>query len=204
MGDTAVENVKHRVGLPEGDLYPVRTYGTLWCGLETMSEAWKTLEHRFSVGTSATHAGYGYTSGNRPPLGLLNEHPVDVLVVEQGHVTDAPPVSCDITRQWREMVRCSLQPPIFVIESWLEKAVLWENGPSTKGSTQRWTDRGYATRTKRVCASEVGGAIIQSRIMVVRVKLGNEHAWVWPPTDTETRPRPMSNLLLPVGLTPED
>jgi hypothetical protein len=47
----------------------------------------------------------------------------------------------------------------------------------------------------------VGGAIIQARLVVARVRYEWSHLWIWNPQESETDlPRPMSNLLTPSGL----
>jgi hypothetical protein len=59
----------------------------------------------------------------------------------------------------------------------------------------------YVSRYKRVSATDVGGAITQSRLLVARVKHEWSHLWMWSTEETETdTPRPMSNLLTPPGL----
>jgi hypothetical protein len=57
------------------------------------------------------------------------------------------------------------------------------------------------SRYKRINATNVGGAINQSRLLVARVKREWSHLWVWGTEETEIDiPRPMSNLLIPPGL----
>lgn len=54
--------------------------------------------------------------------------------------------------------------PKVVVES-----LAWENGPSGKSARTRWTRLGYESQFRRVEATEVGGAIAQSRLLVARV-----------------------------------
>jgi hypothetical protein len=67
----------------------VSSYGTIDCGMELMSEAWKTLNHKFAVrdqaesnwhskGTSEAEMAHG----PRYSMKILDRWPVDVLVVE--------------------------------------------------------------------------------------------------------------------------
>jgi hypothetical protein len=59
----------------------------------------------------------------------------------------------------------------------------------------------HASRHKRASATDVGGALTQSRLLVARVKHEWSHSWMWSTEETETdAPRPMSNLLTPPGL----
>ena len=74
----------------------------------------------------------------------------------------------------------------------------WEYGPAGKSSRVRWQNRGYQTRIKRVDAQNVGGAIVQPRLLVVRIQ--EPLIWKWREINDSPQKRAMSNLLTPPGL----
>ena len=63
---------------------PLQSFGTIDCGLETMGEAWPAMVHSFSSGGVSSTSKLCLGGGRLPPT-LLNDHPVDLLVVERGH-----------------------------------------------------------------------------------------------------------------------
>jgi hypothetical protein len=76
-------------------------YGTIDAGLETMRLAWPTLQHQFTVRRPedlcvTVDEEVFSRIGPRYPADLLNRKPVDLLVVEQGHIQFAPFEFCSV------------------------------------------------------------------------------------------------------------
>ena len=175
------------------------TYGTFRCGFETMRQAWSGIDHVFSVGASyPTTAEFTYPV--RPPINLLRRRPVDLLVVERGTHTKIPQRGFDVTRDWKKLVEEAVKRPTLVFESWSTGAGTWENGPVSKATTTQWEKLGYLTRCRLVEATRVGGAVTQTRLLVIRVRSHSSVLWNWPKLGPVEPPRPMSNLLRPSGL----
>jgi hypothetical protein len=184
----------------------VGTYGTIDAGLETMRLAWPVLEHRFAVRRpedlciTVEEETY-HKIGPRYPSNLLSRKPVDLLVVEQGHIQRPPSSAAE--QNWEALIAATpiSKRPRVVIESWGSGADLWEKGPTTKGSQSRWSKLGYTSRCRRVNASHVGGAINQVRLLVARVQDAYAPLWSWKAYPSPPPPaRPMGNLLTPPGL----
>lgn len=132
----------------------------------------------------------------------LSDHPVDLLILERGHLDRV-----DFSRAprwehpWEAPIGGAL--PQVVLESWKGSAALWGQGPSGKLANARWKRRGYQTRCKLINATEVGGAVDQTRLLVARLHRSLPPTWEWPPLEREAEtPRPMGNLLRPPGLVP--
>ena len=71
-----------------------------------------------------------------------------------------------------------------------------------KSVTQIWEDLGYASRFKLTPTLWVGGAIKQTRMLVVRIAREDSPLWTWGTMEKPDKPRPMGNLLTPHGLLP--
>ena len=126
------------------------SYGVLNGGAELMHQSWGNLHHRFSVASrnspGATNPGL---SSDPLPLNLkglshstLGKQPVDILVVEQGHLICPP--SKFRRYEWEDTVkhtRPSDRPQV-IIESWASNAQLWCRGPVSKGHVTSWTKLG--------------------------------------------------------------
>ena len=174
-----------------------------------MRAAWLRLEHLFSVRRSYEE-GKSEASPESTPVvrephrlsnGLLNQHPVHLLTIEQG-VSSKPPLNSE-RHAWEKLVSRTKPEyrPRVVIEAWPPNAQLWTKGPACKSTTSRWHNLNYVSRFKRVSATNVGGAINQSRLLVAQVKHEWSHLWRWGTEETELETaRPMSNLLTPPGL----
>ena len=175
-----------------------------------MRAAWPKLEHVFSVrrgddeeieGEKSPEPSHVLGEPHRLPNTLLSKRPVDLLTVERGFATK-PPLKYE-RDAWEKLIsrtEKSNQPRV-IIEAWPPNAQLWTKGPTCKSTTTRWHEMDYVTRCKRIDATNVGGAINQSRLLVARVKREWVHLWVWSTEETEfDTPRPMSNLLTPPGL----
>ena len=196
--DTAVENMKARLERTKNP--GLLTYGTLGCGYETMTEAWGKMSHVFSIGAGYSSDAAHTFPQKRGPGDILSLHPVDVFVVDQGHWRHRPAIHQDVTHVWGTLVDRAIDPPAVIVESWHGGASTWENGPSSKLASTQWKERGYRTRCKLVKASRVGGAVTQTRLLVIREQMANPRQWRWGEQDADVNARPMSNLLTPPGL----
>lgn len=188
----------------------MRSYGVIDGGLELARCAFSRLEHKFSVRRTedltmmkpGDTAGVHTSRGVRYSLNLLSRQSVDLLLVEMGGQKRPTEHFDNGQERWESLVDktpVSLRPKI-IIEAWAGAAVLWRNGPGTQGYGSRWNKRGYSSQMRSVNACRVGGAVDQSRLMVVRVAHGVE--WNWSDLHEQTTARPMSNLLTPAGLVP--
>ena len=74
----------------------------------------------------------------------------------------------------------------------------------TKRCSQRWIDLGYQSRFRLVSSLKTGGAIDQTRLLVVRLQNSIADSWKWHDLPEQTSPRPMGNLLIPFGLLPRE
>jgi hypothetical protein len=132
---------------------------------------------------------------------LLSKFPVDLLTVERGF-SNEPPLTCE-RDTWEKLVsrtEKSKQPRV-IIETWPPNAQLWTKGPTCKSTVTRWHEMDYVSRHKRIDATNVGGAINQSHLLIAQVKREWSHLWVWSAEETKIgASRPMSNLLTPPGL----
>ena len=86
----------------------VTTYGTIDAGLETMRVAWPSLTHVFAVRRlndfcSLDNEAVYVRTGPRCPLNLLVRKPVDLLIVEQGHI-HLPPTNLSESN-WETLVK---------------------------------------------------------------------------------------------------
>eukprot|EP00977_Amphora_coffeiformis_P024288 scaffold15381_cov152-Amphora_coffeaeformis.AAC.1 len=123
-----------------------------------------------------------------------------MLVIEQAHIRKPPLASESITGPWEDMIRKASHPPNLIMETWHPCSATWEGGPSSKAVRTKWTHLGYDTRSKWVSATQCGGAVEQSRLLVLRRASGLTSQWRWPELDTEVAARPSANLLTPPGL----
>lgn len=177
--------------------------GSIGGGLELFRDSWKRIHHVFACRTLGQEHNYGpqpqiVTQGPRFPLGLLSTHPVDILVVDHG--THQKPITDLSPSRWLSSIEKAppLTRPSLVIEVWPPASSTWERGPTGKIQRTLWTQYGYFTRIKRIQSTRVGGAINQSRLLVIRTR---HTQFVWPSEEPDTGcSRPMSNLLTPPGL----
>jgi hypothetical protein len=193
-----------------GDQRPwLESFGTIDCGYELMRVAWPKLQHQFavrrkgeSVDTDVADPPEKTVIGHhRYPAKLLNQTPVDLLVIERGFLKH--PTAGYIREPWEDLIHTTNQQarPKVILESWPSSAEFWSKGPVCKASLTRWADVGYTSRCKLINATRVGGAIAQSRLMVARIQKDSAPHWRWPCEEAAaTMARPMSNLLTPPGL----
>lgn len=172
-----------------------------------MTEAWTTASHKFAiqrdndVRAPTSPATRIIRGPSRYPLKLLSQNPVDLLVVERGHIQRSP--RSPQVEEWEKLVAATplAKRPTLIVETWRPNALVWSSGPTSKSSLTRWRQLGYASRCKRVCATQVGGAITQVKLLVLRIAEPKSAGWTWPAEEAaSTEVRPMSNLLTPPGL----
>lgn len=140
-----------------------------------------------------------HTPWPRCPMDLLLRHPVDLLAIECGSWQNPKPSAKG--HRWEHLVATAplrLRPWI-VIEVWPPNSLLWDLGPTGKGTCVRWNLLGYTTKVKVVDSQRCGGAIDQPRALVVRDR---SDRWEWADYSHLAPPRPMQNLLTPKGLRP--
>ena len=181
-----------------------QTFGTYGGFFPLMCLAWKGMRHVFSV--NAYKQGLNEEipraekeiTGLRCSHSLLSQSPVDLLAVD----SSTRPTIKDPHRveHWERMIDKTLPAnrPKIVFESWAARTGTWEYGPAGKSSRVRWENRGYQTRIQRVDAQNIGGAIVQPRLLVVRIQ--EPMIWKWREVNDSPQKRAMSNLLTPPGL----
>ena len=171
-----------------------------------MALAWRGLKYDLEIRSEPRNPdiksprGDRIHTGLRCPRQLLNQTPVDLLGVETNPQVQPPKMTA--ISHWYRMVQTtatSLQPKL-IIESWPPRTATWEHGPSGKGMRVLWDQINYTTRILRLDAQEVGGAIVQPRLIVLRVSKRHIKEWQWSPIKATEQSRPMSNLLTPPGL----
>ena len=204
IGDEALDHLALRETIPASPKSTLSSYGTLSCGYETMSQAWPTLRHRFSVGAAESSQAEHTFREARYKMNLLKEYPVDLLVVDQGSSQPSWTQNKSGSGRWEQLVDQTPpeRHPWVVLESWPGSAVGWEVSPMHKSVMTRWAKRGFSSRYKLINSLHCGGAIRQTRLMIARVRDTYPHNWEWPSLDTQSEARPMGNLLTPWGLLP--
>lgn len=141
-----------------------------------------------------------WRGAHRFPLGIFHQAPVDVVFVEGSHQSKHAMTNPTRVEQALAVTDVS-DRPLYVCEAWNCGAPMWTLGPVSKLVNERWKKLGYLTHCRWVQATQVGGAIDQSRLLVVRVSRSTGTPWEWD-RSVNTLPRPMSNLLTPPGLIP--
>ncbi|KAL7577965.1 hypothetical protein ACA910_007587 [Epithemia clementina (nom. ined.)] len=187
-------------------------YGTVDTGYSTMGQAWPNLEWKWDIG--GNHGGSTgldprhLKTGVRYSMDTLNTNPVDLLVVERGHILQLPSrgsgKGVPPEPRWRVMIRGTEggKQPKLILESWSGQAGLWPGGPTAKSEHVLWDAIGYSSRYRTLGATQVGGAILQERLLVARVKVEWAETWAWSELGPNAPSQPMSNLLDPQGLVP--
>lgn len=174
-----------------------------------MRTAWSSLQHIFAVADNETFLTRmnpqpsHLVKGPRCSLKLLRQHPVDLLVVGRQHI-DCQPQTYERDTWWERLVdQCPTEDrPKYIIETWNEQALMWNCSPMDKGTVTRWSRLGYDSRCNLVAATELGGAISQQTLLVVRTNTTSGLGWQWATFHPGPLPRSMQNLLLPDGLLP--
>jgi hypothetical protein len=97
--------------------------------------------------------------------------------------------------------------PGIIVEAWDAGVTLRESGPLAKIKCKKRNWLGYCQCSTFVDNTQVGGAVSQQRLIIIYYNATREYAsdiggQIWRLT-ANRRPRPMSNLLRPVGLVPK-
>ena len=118
----------------------LKTFGTIDCGYETMTQAWGQIRHVFAVGPARTSQAEHVHTSPRYPLTLLNSHGVDLLVVDRGSAGPPGPGTRGKPDRWEALVDRTnpKQRPKVVLESWNGAASSWSSGPMDKSRRVRW------------------------------------------------------------------
>ena len=138
-----------------------------------------------------------YQEGARTGRKLWSHQPTDLVFLERGrspeqNYTEEPLWERNLGPDWKGTC---------LIESWPPRAALWRHGPVSKVAATRWEGRGYTTHCRVINATQVGGALQQERLLVVRWSKQTSLPWTWAAEEPLHTPvRPMSNLLTPPGL----
>ena len=205
MNDTALADAKVKpMPSPSPPRTLVRNYGTMGCGYETMTQAWSALHHAWSFGGAPSNPNYHTKAPNWPKSSWVEQHPVDLWIVDQGSKTVKDMKEQRHPDRWLALAQSLTKTgrPRLVIESWPSQCVGWTYSPLNKQRRLKWEDIGYVTHTKLIRADTCGGAIRQSRVIIVRAIKELSADWKWSNEIGQQLPRPMSNLLIPKGLLP--
>ena len=151
------------------------SYGTFDAGGELMRAAWSKLSHVFSVQRSEDVVSplqedpSSIIINGCPnfPSKLLNQHPVDLLVVER--CSQLKSLAVGKRFSWESAVNKThpTNRPQVVLESWLPISATWTRGPTDKCAVIRWCNLGFDTEIKILRGLDVGGATRHNRIMVI-------------------------------------
>ena len=118
-----------------------------------MRAVWPRLRQRFSVRTRKSTSdplrgsdtdGLHVLYNQRPPATILDNHPVDMLVIEHAGIRGVPRRTS--SESWEHWVWGSAlkHRPALMVESWPSSAVPWEHGPTGKACKVCWENLGYA------------------------------------------------------------
>ena len=111
------------------------------------------------------------------PRKLLDQHPVDLLVIERS--SHQKSLRAGMTYPWESAVaktKPSNRPQV-VLECWGTSCTTWDRGPVTKDCFTRWSAMGYVSSLKLLRGLDVGSAIRYNQVMVVQIKKELEHRW---------------------------
>jgi hypothetical protein len=188
---------------------------TILCGLPIRPMAWSTMDHSWEVEPTRTQLDRVSPDRPRPaqswdkvcraPRCLLSLHPVDVVVANH---TSMGPDTGNREPEWTTFIQaCAPEArPGIVIEVWKPRWIVQPNGPLSKPSQKSMLRLGYQQQSTLIQGTQVGGAVDQQRLIIVYYNPQKQGAHDITGRDwylTATRqPRPMSNLLRPVGLVP--
>jgi hypothetical protein len=111
----------------------ISSYGCIDGGFELSRLAWSKLKHRFSLRRKEENVDKGLADKpsrvifghNRYPKKLLNQLPVDLLVIERGNFTK--PISGYKPEPWEDLVDSTrvCNKPKVILESWPNVAQTW-------------------------------------------------------------------------------
>ena len=159
----------------------------------------QTWDHTFSCQAKDAQSCLPGRPRTAPELGtpwkirhtVLNEHPVDVLLVDD--------VEVSVWLPWIRKCDKSNRPKCFVWTGPSDLVTDEKDGPVGKLFRKQSAKLGYSLDYWVMASEHYGAAIAQDRLVVV-CTLGGTGPRPCKPLPTDLPPRNMSNLLLPVGI----
>ena len=198
------EKAGMRIGLVDCGLPLCRT---TWTNANIAWEVDARVRTRTNALPECPAPALAYTSVNSTPRRLLQSNPVDLLIVDHSHQKAADYFSRDRRSEcvWTDWLL--LERPARIVEIWREGDVPAVVGMPGKAHRKKLTILGYQSQHKIVRATEVGGSMNHSRMIVIHTNLSlaqpcRDMSGGWDPNTIVRQPRPMSNLLRPIGLVP--
>jgi hypothetical protein len=191
--------------------------GLVDCGLPLCRTTWTNAEIAWEIDarvTTRTNAlpecpapTVTYTSVSKAPRQLLKRKPVDLLVIDHSSQKATDYFSRDRRGEcvWSDWLQ--FQRPARIVEIWREGDVPAVVGLQGKAHRKKLTILGYQSQHQIVCATDVGGSVNHSRMIAIHTNLSlaqpcKDLSGGWASNPTFRQPRPMSNLLRPIGLVP--
>jgi hypothetical protein len=191
--------------------------GLVDCGLPLCRTTWTNaqiaweIDARVTTRTNALPAcpapAVTYASVTKAPQQLLQSNPVDLLVIDHSSQKATDYFSRDRRGEcvWSDWLK--FQHPARIVEIWREGDVPAVVGLQGKAHRKKLAILGYQSQHQIVCATEVGGSVNHSRMIAIHTNLSlaqpcKDMSGGWAPSPILRQPRPMSNLLRPIGLVP--
>ena len=224
--DPRVEVMEGRTGPPTNqEALTTLRYGTYGCGANLLPTVWTrhTLQFEVDCGPERTgafspqHRGQApYYHPGRTPQRVLDQHPVDVLVVDHSDVTDLNALYGVDGRgkldwhDWLGHCRPTSLPRI-IVQVWPSWAIWRDPGPTSKHARKPLERMGYDLRYRILKGHDLGGPVAQERLVIVcflrispdealdespQTSVRLENWEIMPP---QMGHRPMSNCLRPTG-----
>jgi hypothetical protein len=147
-----VEGMKVRAVSSEWDLC-VQSFGCIDGGYKLARLAWPKRRPQWLVQQPKEQVDAGLAKkpaqvlfGHHPyPKHLLKTQPVDLLLMEQGHMYCA--LSNYTPSPWKALIKStpSAYQPKKMVESWENSAQTWIRGPVCKATVTGWQKQDYTT-----------------------------------------------------------
>ncbi len=178
-----------------------RRYGTAGPGPGLFKEVWAHHDHVFAAEGGTALRGQDLQLGHpaRVSSGILNLHPVEVLVIEEGGDGGRPR-----ERYWtRWLDKCHADnQPDYVVLSAPAKELVAETGLHSKEWRRRFQGWNYEPHYWFLRGHEHGGVVRQDRCMVMLRRRGDSVPEVVAPHTivNDEVPRSARNMLRPCGV----
>jgi len=178
-----------------------RRYGTASTGPNLFREVWVHEDHVFAAEGGRTQKGAAHHMGHpdRTSVNILNQHPVEVLVVDDCDVSGRP--HDRYWRRWLDKCRPDNRPD-YVLLAVPTHELVDEDGLQSKGWRRRFQGWSYEPHYWFLRGHEHGGVVRQDRCVVVLRRCDESVAEVLLP-DTivnDEGPRSAWNMLRPTGV----
>jgi hypothetical protein len=180
---------------------------TTWTGAEIAWEIDARVQTRTSALSDCPTPAVTYPSVSKAPRRLLSSHPVDLLIIDHSSHKAGDYFSRDRRGEcvWTDWLK--LQRPARIVEIWRERDVPAVVGLPGKAHRKKLTILGYQSQHQIVDATAVGGSVKHSRMIAIHSNPSlaqpcSDLSGGWDPNTIVRQPRPMSNLLRPIGLVP--